>query len=181
MTSVGCSVQLHSFSQLKSNFALHCKLIKYTRQWHAADKMATCRQFVTTLRTCRVTDDNDHMQVTVDTLEICVCFLTQPLLLLVCRQCAQSCCVAYSHLCHVEAHVGFLQALGGLGGEQAVQLPPLAVLHQEVQMGAGLYGAIKRCNKGMVHCIHKFKRSAGSMNIHKWTCSIVPFCTASIA
>lgn len=129
--------------------------------------MAHCTKFVTALRTCRMIDDNEQMRATVDTLEICVCFLTQPLLLLVCRQCAQSCCVACSRLCHIEAHMGFFQALGGLCGEQAVQLPPLAVLHQEVQMGAGLYGAIQRRNKGMVHCIHKFERSADSMNIDR--------------
>ena len=123
--------------------------------------MAICTKFVTALHTCRMTDDNEQMRAAVDTLEICV------LLLLVCRQCAQSCCVACSHLCHIEAHVGFFQALGGLCGEQAVQLPPLAVLHQEVQMGAGLYGAIQRRNKGMVHCIHKFERSADSMNIDR--------------
>ena len=56
------------------------------------------------------------------------------------------------HLCYIEAHVSFLEALGRLCGEEAIQLPALTVLHQKVQVCACLNGAVQRRHKGVVHC-----------------------------
>lgn len=57
-----------------------------------------------------------------------------------------------AYLCNIEAHVSFFETLGGLCGEETIQLAALTVFHQEVQVGSCLDGPIKGRHKGMIHC-----------------------------